>query len=698
MKKKLILGSFILGAAAYADNSPIKLEESVISTIGYETTVRDTPKHVQIITAEEIQEKNYQTVTDILRDSSFVSVREDEFGAIVDMRGSGLNAKATVQILIDGVSINPIDVNHGTIPLNTISIINIEKIEILPGGSGVLYGDGATGGVVNIITKLNKNKETSFSGGARLGSYRSKEWNLGMGTGIKDLGLQINYSGTDKETHRADEKYEKENFDISGRYEITSKDKVTLKYSYADEKVKTADMLTGNQVENDRFQSGVDFSGDKVTAPNKFKGDIIDKTHVIRNDIMGVYEREINDSLNFNLLTSYQKSVNNAARRDLTYYTLFSPPYKTYYYADTIGTFTEEKFKITPSLKYIYKPHSYIVAGYDFKKQESRRDFDSFTEMYKVYELDTDKTTHGVFILNKTSLEKFEFIQGFRREWTDFTMNKRTHYHHEVMPGFYPPSSLKISSLEKSMKNDALELAVNYLYSDTGNVYARFEKSFRTPSPTEFQDSDNSGYITNNLEAENNHSFELGVKDYLLGSFVSANLFYTRTKGEIFYNEISHGKVWNYNNLDRTERKGIELNAEQYFDKLTFSQNVSYLNSQIVKESEDRSVEGNSVPYAPKINFNISAKYAFTENFNTILSVNYKDKYYIDRENRYEAGSNITTNITANYTVKPGLDIYAGINNLFNRKNYDNVAIKESLVVYDPSASRNYYTGFRYTL
>ncbi|MGL5056594.1 MAG: TonB-dependent receptor family protein [Fusobacteriaceae bacterium] len=699
MKTKIILASFIITAAAYGDNSLIKLGETVVSTIGYETTLRETPKNVQVITQEEIQKKNYSNVTDILRDSPLVTVREDEFGAIIDMRGSGLNAKATVQIMIDSVSINPIDINHGTIPLNTIPISNIEKIEILPGGNGVLYGDGATGGVVNIITKFNSEKKTSFNLGSRLGSYSSKDWNMGAGTGFGDLGIQVNYSGTDKKSHRADEKYEKENFDISGKYEITSKDRITLKYSYADEKSKTAQMLTAEQIKNDRFQSGIDYSGNKSGIDEN--GDVLDTSHIVRNEVMGVYEKDITDSLKFNLLGSYQKSTNNSAKKDLSLINI-SPNFIDYrdYYADTIGTFTEEKLKITPSLKYIYKPNSYLIAGYDFKKQESKRSFDNFSDMYKVYELDTEKTTHGAFVLNKTTVDNFEFVQGFRREWTTFHIDKLTHYYHRVKPGFlnggYVDSGLQRDTFNKSMQNDALELSINYLYSNTGNVYARFEKSFRTPSPSEFQDKDGTDYQTNNLDAEKNQSIEIGVKDYAFGSFLSANLFFTRTEGEIFYEEVTHGKEWYYSNLDKTERKGVELSAEQYFDKLTFTQNFSYLNSEIVSESSDTSVVGNAVPYTPKINFNVSARYEFTDKFNTILSVNYKDKYYIDRANDYRAGSNITTNLTLNYAIKSGLDVYVGVNNLFDRNNYDNVAIKEESMVFDPSASRNYYTGFRY--
>ena len=42
----------------------------------------------------------------------------------------------------------------------------------------------------------------------------------------------------------------------------------------------------------------------------------------------------------------------------------------------------------------------------------------------------------------------------------------------------YVNSGLKISKIKKSMINDSYEAAVNYIYSDTGNVYVRAEQSF----------------------------------------------------------------------------------------------------------------------------------------------------------------------------------------------------------------------------
>ena len=52
--------------------------------------------------------------------------------------------------------------------------------------------------------------------------------------------------------------------------------------------------------------------------------------------------------------------------------------------------------------------------------------------MYKVYNLDSEKESHGAYIFNKTAVGQFEFMQGVRREWTYFDTTKNSHYYHRT--------------------------------------------------------------------------------------------------------------------------------------------------------------------------------------------------------------------------------------------------------------------------
>ena len=729
MKKTLLL-AFIITAAAYAENNvEVTLDKTYVkSTNGFEETLQNTPKNIQVITQGEIEEKNYKDVYEILENFPLITIKNDSLGQAIEMRGSGLNSKGAVQVMVDGMSLNPIDINHGALPLNSIPVSNIEKIEILPGGNGVLFGDGANGGVINIITKDSVEKNESYVG-ARYGSNNDKIFKAGTATKINDrFSVLVNYQGENSKTNRDDEINKNYNIDATGLIKIDDKSNLSIRYAHYEKETKTADLLTRDEWKADNNQSGVDKTGDKLPtsgSPNiggmqlpvsgKLDNsyDILSKSEIKRDDISTNYKRELTDNLDFNLTASWQKTTNDINQKEMNViYSDSLSPRGGYisYYADYIGTFTEEKFKINPSLKYNYGEKSYFILGYDYKLQKSQRDFDNFLDMYKVYNLDSEKESHGAYIFNKTTVGQFEFMQGVRREWTYFDTTKNSHYYHKVMPGTMngPLGSTNVvnghidggltpSKIKKSMVNDSYEAAVNYIYSDTGNIYVRAEQSFRTPAPTEFQDKKGTaGYSINDLDAETNQTLEIGLKDYVLGSVVQLNAFVGRTKGEIYYDEISHGNEWAYYNLDETQRKGVELNLSQDYGKLFFFEGISYVDAEITENSDDKSIEGNQVPYTSKLNANIGTGVRWTDKFNTILTFNYKDGYYLDRANKYKARSYITLDLTANYSMDNGLKLYGGINNLLDRQNFDQEALENGIQVYDPASERSFYAGFEY--
>jgi iron complex outermembrane receptor protein len=134
-----------------------------------------------VITRAEIERSPGQTVQDVLAREPGVQVTNlygsvNGTGSTVDMRGFGATSTSNTLVLINGRRLNDIDiagVDFSTIPLNSI-----ERIEITRGNSGaVLYGDGAVGGVINIVTKTGVNLPPSGRVQGQLGSYRYGEAN-----------------------------------------------------------------------------------------------------------------------------------------------------------------------------------------------------------------------------------------------------------------------------------------------------------------------------------------------------------------------------------------------------------------------------------------------------------------------------------------------------------------------------------------
>ena len=163
--KKIILFYLIVSALSIADDVNIDLGDSVIRKNYSEREFFVAPREIKntyVVTQEQIQEKNYKNVEDVLRDSPGVVVNNTAFGPRVDMRGSGEKSLSRVKILVDGVSINPTEETMASLPINSIPIETIKKIEVIPGGGATLYGSGSVGGVINIVTNSNVTKDMSL--------------------------------------------------------------------------------------------------------------------------------------------------------------------------------------------------------------------------------------------------------------------------------------------------------------------------------------------------------------------------------------------------------------------------------------------------------------------------------------------------------------------------------------------------------
>lgn len=132
------------------------------------------PANVTIITKEDLARSGVTTVPAGLAQAEGVTVLDQQgFGiganATVNLRGIVNSARTNALVLVDGVRQNRItgdDIHWQSIPVS-----QIERIEILRGGSGTIYGEGALAGVINIITKRDADKVLETEHGIEVGSF-----------------------------------------------------------------------------------------------------------------------------------------------------------------------------------------------------------------------------------------------------------------------------------------------------------------------------------------------------------------------------------------------------------------------------------------------------------------------------------------------------------------------------------------------
>ena len=150
----------------------------MVVTASRTNELSNLPASVTVITAEDIQKSPARTLPELLSEEvgiNTTSLFSHGSRASIGLRGFGETSTQNTLILLDGRRLNSIDlsaVNYAAIPFE-----NIERIEIIRGIGGVLYGDGATGGVINIITKDPSRSDNYSKLKATLGSYDHRELN-----------------------------------------------------------------------------------------------------------------------------------------------------------------------------------------------------------------------------------------------------------------------------------------------------------------------------------------------------------------------------------------------------------------------------------------------------------------------------------------------------------------------------------------
>ncbi len=155
----------------------VNITPTVVTATMSEKTLEEAPGSIQVITALEIQEMGATSVAQVLAQALGLMVSEASGRAkAVNIRGTG--AKRSL-VLIDGRRLAAGYKDFTS--TDQIPVTMIQRIEILRGPSGAIYGSDAVGGVVNIITKKAP-QNTSGGVTTRYKSHLDKDSDDGMGS------------------------------------------------------------------------------------------------------------------------------------------------------------------------------------------------------------------------------------------------------------------------------------------------------------------------------------------------------------------------------------------------------------------------------------------------------------------------------------------------------------------------------------
>jgi len=742
MKKLLVLLTILTSIASFSEDV-IELGQTTVK--GSKTSDYTAPpkeqKNTFVITQERIREKNYKNVEDILRDAPGVIVQNTAFGPRIDMRGSGEKSLSRVKVLVDGVSINPTEETMASLPINAIPVESIKKIEIIPGGGATLYGSGSVGGVVSISTNSNVTKDNFFMD-LNYGSFDNRNFGFAGGYNFnKHLYLNYGFSYLNSEDYREHEEKENKIYLLGFDYKINAKHRFRFQTRFSDIKQDSSNQIPVEELKNDRRKAGLNMDIDTKDRSYTFDYEYRPTQNVTLSTTL--YKQKQERDIETESIDDIKIIASNRRFSHITQEKIFYDVK-----SEMQAKFEEDKKGLKVKAKFDYNlvgdNPSETIVGYDYQSATNKRNSLVQSETLKSYydsalggyatlgigdrlpitnkiDMKMTKKSEGFYIFNKWGLTNWlDLTTGGRVERTKY--NGYRENGPNVMP-YVSPEKKRIETDEK-LTNYAGELGLLFKYNDTGRFYTRYERGFVTPFGNQLTDkihdtdlkNQQSGiivppsvnvaskYVANDLKSEKTDTFEIGFRDYILGSSISTSFFITDTKDEITL--ISSGVTnpavnrWKYRNIGKTRRMGIEFEAEQNVGKFRFNQSLSLVKTKVLIANDEARIEkGDRVPMVPRLKATLGVKYNFTDRLSGYLNYVYlaKQESRELRENPDISKDDVIVKHTINGygTLEAGLsykpdnysDIKIGAKNILSKK-YN---LRETSLEALPAPERNYY-------
>jgi iron complex outermembrane receptor protein len=225
-------GIFATISSAQAQTSP-EFNSVIITASKFKQYIQDTPAAITVITADDISKYAIESVTEAIMRLGGIQGRQDLNGGdeyLLDLGGFGATSEKNQVIVVDGIRMYD---ETGSFRLTGIPIDSVERIEIQRGSAAVLYGEGASGGVINIITKNSENRmNQGTSGNVDLGtgSYGVKSSRVNLSHSGEVVSGQINLSDRMSDGYRVNSSSREQNASLGLQGRISNSKRFGLNY------------------------------------------------------------------------------------------------------------------------------------------------------------------------------------------------------------------------------------------------------------------------------------------------------------------------------------------------------------------------------------------------------------------------------------------------------------------------------------
>jgi outer membrane receptor for ferrienterochelin and colicins len=575
-------------ATIYLIPAVLNMSEFVVTAQMKPEKVDRSIYKINVINSRQIERKAATNLTDLLSTESNMRISQGGvLGTSLSLQGlSGENVK----FLIDGVPV--VGRINGNIDLNQLNLYNVDHVEIIEGPMSVIYGSNAIAGVVNIITKENRNSSVTAFANAYLESVGVYNFNAGGSARLKNnqfsLDLSRNFFDgyTTVDTVRSMQWKPRLQYNADAYYLYSGKKtRIKLSIQYFDEEIQDK-----GDLQKPYYETATD---------NNF--------HTVRQTSKTEASYTISSSRQISLVGAY--STFNRERK---------------VYQNDLTTLNKIPAGGDTTLVGSYLLRAWYNRNYSNQKLNYQVGFDGNLEK-----------------------NEGERIEGGVQEIGDYAGFFSMKYDPTKKISLQPGARFSYNTKYKAPV--VYSLNAKYGISANTSIRATYARGFRAPSIKElyldFVDINHNLHGNPELEAEysNNVNFNFSYNRETSQAYLNTELglFFNYVDNMIWlFQEGADITTYTYGNVSTFISKGIQANATvSFYPKLTLKGGLSHVGRKFPDNTADASENGfhystdfnAMVTYnLEKLNASITANYKYTGRFPLLTPDGTFDNQYID--------------------------------------------------------------------
>lgn len=232
-------------------SSGLSVPPVVVTASRFQEAGDSLPVGVEVITRGQIEASGVVTLPEVLGQQMSIVVRDNSGGPNrqIDLRGFGAFGDQNTLVLVNGQRISE---NEQTpADLASIALANVERIEIMRGSGAVLYGTGATGGTINVITRSPDPGDRDVRLAATGGSYGTWGLSASGSAGSERVAVGFNVAHLASDNYRRNNDLVQDNLQAQLRW-FTVRGPISLVVARSRQDLRLPGERTASQLVSDR--------------------------------------------------------------------------------------------------------------------------------------------------------------------------------------------------------------------------------------------------------------------------------------------------------------------------------------------------------------------------------------------------------------------------------------------------------------